>query len=219
MAKFHTIVTPDSRCRFYLRYARCFRYDGRTMTSMTASPLILLTGATGFVGRQVLRVLKERGCRVRAVVRDGKKDQIAAAVGLTTKYLRRKPVVVGRCVSWVDTVIHAAWYVKPGQYLQSPKNRECYSGTLRLAEGARQANVRRFVGIGTCFEYDLTVGYLSIATPLKPSTAYARRRPIYLRPFRSFCRKTGSNLRGAGYFISMEKGRTPAVSCLMCAAN
>ena len=37
-----------------------------------ASPLILLTGATGFVGRQILRALEERGCRVRAVVRDGK---------------------------------------------------------------------------------------------------------------------------------------------------
>ena len=44
-----------------------------------AAPLILLTGATGFVGRQVLRALGERGCRVRAVVRQGKQDKIAAS--------------------------------------------------------------------------------------------------------------------------------------------
>ena len=43
-----------------------------------AAPLILLTGATGFVGRQVLRELAERNCRVRVVVREGKQDQIAA---------------------------------------------------------------------------------------------------------------------------------------------
>ena len=33
-------------------------------------------------------------------------------------------------------MIHAAWYAEPRQYLQSPKNQECLSGTLRLAEGA-----------------------------------------------------------------------------------
>ena len=51
----------------------------------------------------------------------------------------------------VDTVIHAAWYAEPQHYLQSPKNRDCLSGTLRLAQGAVQANVRRVVGIGTLF--------------------------------------------------------------------
>jgi dTDP-6-deoxy-L-talose 4-dehydrogenase (NAD+) len=33
--------------------------------------------------------------------------------------------------------------------------------------------VRRVVGIGTCFEYDLTTGNLSIETPLLPLTPYA----------------------------------------------
>jgi dTDP-6-deoxy-L-talose 4-dehydrogenase (NAD+) len=73
----------------------------------------------------------------------------------------------------VDTVIHVAWYAEPGQYLQSPKNLDCLAGTLRLAQAAGQARVRRLVGIGTCFEYDLSVGYLSVTTPLRPSTPYA----------------------------------------------
>ena len=65
-----------------------------------ASPLILLTGATGFVGRQILRALEERGCRVRAVVRDGKQGQVAdtAAVELDdrqSRYFRRKRGLVG----------------------------------------------------------------------------------------------------------------------------
>ena len=73
----------------------------------------------------------------------------------------------------IDTVIHAAWYAEPGQYLQSPKNLDCLQGTLNMAKGAAQAGVRRFVGIGTCFEYDLSHGMLSIETPLKPMTPYA----------------------------------------------
>ena len=75
-----------------------------------------------------------------------------------------------------DTVIHCAWYAEPGQYLQSPKNSECLAGTLRLAEGASQAGVRRLVGVGTCFEYDLDAGLLSVETRLKPTTPYAEAK-------------------------------------------
>ena len=46
-------------------------------------------------------------------------------------------------------------------------------GTLQLTKGAAQSKVRRFIGIGTCFEYDLTNGMLSVQTPLRPLTPYA----------------------------------------------
>jgi dTDP-6-deoxy-L-talose 4-dehydrogenase (NAD+) len=73
----------------------------------------------------------------------------------------------------VDIVIHVAWYAEPGKYLHSPVNRDCLEGTLRLAQGAIDARVRRLVGIGTCFEYDLSIGRLSVATSLRPATPYA----------------------------------------------
>jgi nucleoside-diphosphate-sugar epimerase len=149
---------------------------------MTASaPLILLTGAAGFVGRQVLRVLGERGCRVRPVVRAGKQEMLARDAAIEA--IVASPDIFAESAAWwartcsgADTVIHAAWYAEPGQYLQSPKNRDCLSGTLRLAEGAVRAKVRRFVGIGTCFEYDLNAGQLSVETPLRPSTPYAQAK-------------------------------------------
>ena len=37
--------------------------------------VVLLTGATGFVGRQVLHALSERGASVHAVVRDREQVQ------------------------------------------------------------------------------------------------------------------------------------------------
>ena len=121
-----------------------------------SAPLILLTGATGFVGRQVLRALGERGCRVRPVVRIGKQERLARDDAIETVVASSDIFAEGaawwaRTCSGADAVIHAAWYAEPGQYLQSPKNQECLSGTLRLAEGAVQAKIRRFVGIGTCF--------------------------------------------------------------------
>ena len=140
--------------------------------------VVLLTGATGFVGRQVLRALVERGSRVRAVVRDGKRDQLAALDDVET--IITTPDLFAENDEWwadvcrgIDTVIHVAWYAEPGQYLHSAKNIDCLIGTLQMAKGAAQAEVRRFVGIGTCFEYDLSEGLLSVDTPLRPLTPYA----------------------------------------------
>jgi len=148
------------------------------VTSDSRSRLFLLTGATGFVGRQVLRALAERNCQVRPVIREGKPDRLPPSAAI--EQVVTSPDIFAESAAWwadvcrgVDTVVHAAWYVKPGQYLQSPKNLECLAGTLRLAQGASRAKVRRFVGIGTCFEYDLSAGHLTVATPLRPSTPYA----------------------------------------------
>lgn len=73
----------------------------------------------------------------------------------------------------VDVVIHSAWYAEPGKYLPSPINMACLTGSLNLALGAVNAGIKRFIGIGTCFEYDLSPGTLSVETPLKPLTPYA----------------------------------------------
>jgi nucleoside-diphosphate-sugar epimerase len=139
---------------------------------------VLLTGATGFVGRQVLRELGARGARVRAVVREGTQERLATPQFVETTVAT--PDLFAEGADWwttackdVDVVVHAAWYTEPGKYLQSPRNLDCLIGTLQLAKGAAQAKVKRFVGIGTCFEYDLAGGMLSVETPLHPLTPYA----------------------------------------------
>lgn len=137
---------------------------------------VLLTGATGFVGRQVLRELIERGADVRVVVRNAERlEHIEVPVSVSMS-----PDLFAESAQWwtqicqgIDLVIHVAWYAEPGKYLQSPLNFDCLEGTLRMARGAADAGVRRFVGVGTCFEYDFLRGDLSIDTPLHPLTPYA----------------------------------------------
>lgn len=140
--------------------------------------IALLTGATGFVGRQVLRALVEHGVSVRVVVREGKQDQLSSLEGIESIALTKD--IFNENADWwanicqdVDTVIHVAWYVEPGKYLQSEKNLDCLEGTLQMAKGSAQAGVRRFIGIGTCFEYQLSTDVLSVETPLQPLTPYA----------------------------------------------
>jgi dTDP-6-deoxy-L-talose 4-dehydrogenase (NAD+) len=137
---------------------------------------VLLTGGAGFVGRQVLASLVERGAAVRAVVRTGTKlPPLARDVAtITTRDLFAEGAAWWADVcAGVDTVIHVAWYAEPGKYLTSERNLDCLAGTLRLAQGAARSSVRRFVGIGTCFEYDLTRSApLAVDTPLRPLTPY-----------------------------------------------
>lgn len=143
---------------------------------------VLLTGATGFVGRHVLRQLLAFGVPVTAVVRPGSADRLGELAGLvdlitTQDLFQENAAWWQRACEGIDTILHVAWYAAPGKYLQSPRNLDCLQGTLSLARGAVAAGVRRFVGVGTCFEYDLTLGqpagYLSTDTPLRPATTYA----------------------------------------------
>lgn len=133
---------------------------------------VLLTGGTGFVGRQVLSWLLSRGCSVRLAVRkplpglDGV-EQVTVEDLFTAPQQQLQDL----CAD-MDTVIHAAWYAVPGKYLTSTENISCLTGTLRLGQAAISARVRRFIGVGTCFEYDLSAGYLRTTSPLAPETLY-----------------------------------------------
>lgn len=142
------------------------------------SKKFLLTGATGFVGRQILKNLLDKRYEVRVIVRKNKetflKEKNLKIETITTDDLFQESIAwwKNQCKG-IDTIIHTAWYVEPGKYLKSLKNVDCLIGSLNLAKGAIQAGIKRFVGIGTCFEYDLSYGDLSINTPLKPTTPYA----------------------------------------------
>lgn len=139
---------------------------------------VLLTGATGFVGQAVTRALKARGAGLRCVLRSGTAERAHGLAG--GDEIVETPDLFANTAAWwaetcagCDLVIHVAWYAEPGKYLTSARNLGCLSGTLALAQGAARAGVGRLVGIGTCFEYDLTQGYLAPDAPLDPKTPYA----------------------------------------------
>jgi dTDP-6-deoxy-L-talose 4-dehydrogenase (NAD+) len=140
-------------------------------------PRVLLTGGTGFVGRQVLYALQKVGVDIRLVLRTGTETRLLTSA--TKDVIFTNDLFIESKDWWsdvfhdIDTVIHTAWYCEPGIYIQSPINLNCLVGTMQIAAGCAKAGVKRFVGIGSCSEYDMRVGHLSIDTPLRPTTPYA----------------------------------------------
>lgn len=152
---------------------------------------VTLTGATGFVGRQILHNLLERGCSVRALVRDPSRlhdvpVRGALEVVRTSDLFAETPGQLEELLKGSETLVHAAWYAEPGQYLTSPLNLSCLTGTLNLARAFAAVGGTRFVGIGTCAEYDFSAGLMTIDTPLAPDTLYAVCKASAFQVLRSF---------------------------------
>lgn len=139
---------------------------------------VTLTGATGFVGRQILRNLLERGCSVRVLVRDPSSLHRFTADGAldvvqTPDLFAEPPNRLEELLQGSETVVHTAWYTEPKDYLTSPLNVACLTGTLNLARAFAAVAGKRFIGVGTCAEYDHSAGLMTIDTPLAPNTLYA----------------------------------------------
>jgi dTDP-6-deoxy-L-talose 4-dehydrogenase (NAD+) len=142
------------------------------------STKILITGCTGFVGKQLIKILSSHNLEITLIVREGMEEQIHS-ISNTIRFITTKDLFKETQEWWIkqcqgiDTIVHLAWYVEPKLYLDSKKNLECLTGSLCLAKASVLAGVKRFIGVGTCFEYDLSKGLLSVETPLKPVTLYA----------------------------------------------
>jgi len=138
----------------------------------------LLTGAAGFVGSRVARLLVRTGHTVFAIIQpESSSERLEDCISrLHPLYVDlRDAQAVRRLLKEAkpECVVHLAWYTVPGKYWSAVENLDCVTMTIALAQSAAENGCRRFVGIGSCAEYDWDYGFLSeVATPLNPRTIY-----------------------------------------------
>jgi nucleoside-diphosphate-sugar epimerase len=137
---------------------------------------VLLTGATGFVGNHAARALIRGGHEVWATVRaDSDRARIAdiePELHLIEHDLLRDGVHILAAIE-PELCVHTAWYTEPGRYLTARVNVDLVAASARLALALADGGCRRFVGVGTCFEYDVDRGQLSEETPPRPRHLYS----------------------------------------------
>lgn len=137
---------------------------------------VLVTGASGFIGRQSLPILLEREYEVHAVSLKTETETAHVQwhhVDLLNADARKKLFDEIQPTH----ILHFAWIATPGIYWTSPLNEEWKHATLDLLELSKANGVERFVGTGTCAEYDWSNGHCDErATPLVPVTPYGKAK-------------------------------------------
>jgi len=120
---------------------------------------VLLTGATGVLGRSALRSLLAAGHEVRGVVRDDIKAQRLVAAGAEPVRVDLfDGVAVTDAVAGVDAVLHLATNVPPMSKMAFPAawrthNRLRTDATRNLLDGARTHDVQTFIKESITFTY------------------------------------------------------------------
>jgi nucleoside-diphosphate-sugar epimerase len=154
---------------------------------------ILVTGANGFLGRQVLLPLRERGFEVHAVGRVLPPAELAdLAVWHTADLLQPESVRNLLRQLRPEGLMHLAWDTTPGTYWTNPTNLDWAAASLFLLSEFQRNGGRRVVAAGTCAEYDWTVNPLTEGqTPLRPASLYGSSKNAVREMLEAWAPHTG----------------------------
>lgn len=174
---------------------------------------VLLTGATGFIGRHTIPVMIENGYEVHAVLHTGQ-----AFITQEPRLLWHECSLlnVDQQRSLVEKVkpthlLHFAWYTTPGKYWTSLENLRWVQASLDLLMNFVNQGGRRAVLAGTCAEYDWSYGYCcEEVTPTQPSTLYGSCKHSLQEILRHLSRQTGLSSAWGRIFFPYGPQEHPA---------
>ncbi len=134
---------------------------------------VLVTGASGFVGRFCLPILQANEFEVHAV-----SSRAAEVTNSGIRWHQTDLLDAHESASLVLEVrpthlLHLAWHAVPGKYWSSTENIRWVRASLNLLQTFAEQGGERVVMAGTCAEYDWKNGFCSEqSTRLVPVTLY-----------------------------------------------
>lgn len=133
---------------------------------------IVVTGASGFVGRYVVDELDARGINTVACTRS---LDVAPESGPTIKWLEQDLNQASdgfyQEIGESDVLIHLAWPGLPN-YNSLHHFEEALPNQYLFLRNAVQAGLKSLVVAGTCFEYGMQSGPLSASSKARPENPY-----------------------------------------------
>jgi len=145
---------------------------------------VLVTGASGFIGRPAVARLCALGHEVHATARQGAPLQMPPAAGACNAGARAP---VWHAVNLLETAatdalfaevrpshwLHLAWVTESPAYWTSPANLDWLGASLHALKAFQRHGGARVVTAGSCAEYDWSAGWcLEDTTACRPATLY-----------------------------------------------
>jgi nucleoside-diphosphate-sugar epimerase len=163
---------------------------------------VLLTGARGFVGRQIAKALTARGMEIHAVSSNEGDPSIPVHAWHRLNLMDKPATEALLNDVRPPHLIHAAWDTTHGAFWTSDANYAWVSASLGLVEAFRAAGGERLVVVGSCAEYDWRFGYCSEdVTPLNPSLPYGICKASLFRLCEAYCKSHNISFAWARIFL------------------
>lgn len=157
----------------------------------------LITGATSFIGRALIRMLVEEGTAVYAVVRP---DSPRAAmvlhhpcvrvVSCDMREMERLSTLIG---TTVDAVFHIGWMgnARRENRFQYALQVDNIRASMHVAEAAKALGAKVFVGLGSQAEFGHVEGIMRIDCPERPVSGYGVAKLAAGQMTRLICQEAG----------------------------
>ncbi|MBW8190827.1 NAD(P)-dependent oxidoreductase [Neiella marina] len=136
---------------------------------------IAVTGATGFIGIHVVKLLLAQGHQVTAILHRSPLplgDSQLKTVSLPLTQLASSPLAFAR-LHEPDVLIDLGWQHLDDYHHQSHIEQQPQAHLAMISNLLKQG-LKRVVGIGTCFEYGEAQGEIDEQQPCQPSLGYAQ---------------------------------------------
>jgi nucleoside-diphosphate-sugar epimerase len=152
---------------------------------------VLVTGASGFIGRHCLPILVAKGYDVHALSRRQPATTLRGVTWHEVDLLRPGAPTEIIHQARPDSLLHLAWYAVPGKFWEARENIDWVRASLELLSAFAANNGKRLVAAGSCAEYQINAGEcLEEKTPLLPATLYGTCKRAFGSVLDSFSRRT-----------------------------
>jgi len=161
---------------------------------------ILLTGATGFIGRNVAEELLKRGYKVFAISNSTLLPEMKNLVQIQLNLFEKESVEKFLEENRFEDLIHLAWYT--GEKCHSSEvNLDWMALSLSLLKSFQKNGGKRVLFAGSMSEYDFSYGYLKEdLTPLKNPSLYGKCKSSLFEIASTFAKQTGMDFKWARVF-------------------
>jgi nucleoside-diphosphate-sugar epimerase len=169
---------------------------------------VLVTGATGFIGREAVRELLRSGCEVHAAVRPGTRGPDGTIAHPWDPGDERSSERV--CAASRPThLLHLAWCTGLLDHKTSARNLDWTAASIGLLAAFARSGGRRFVGAGTYAEYGTFEGTCGEDEPARPATLYAAAKWSFGSLALAYGSDAGLQVTWARPFLVFGAGEPP----------